>query len=387
MTAPGSDSPMADLLRLAGVPEAEIVAAAESGLLALLAVESQVLTDLHYDVADVARLTGLDEDRIRILWGALGFAGPHPGERIFNQTDVEQFRDVAALVDSGLADPEVVIQLTRVLGSSLARIANAQAELLATRDETSELALNDGAQWFGDRFGDVLVQVWRRHLQLAARSRLTGNVGSGTADEAPTQTIGFADLVGFTALSQQLDSASLAGVVDRFEAVAFASIGSHGGRVVKMIGDEVMFAIEDPVAAAHCALDLAESYHQADDLSDVRVGLARGVAIDRDGDLFGPPVNLASRITAIAYPGSVVVDDAMYEALRDLDDFDLRAMLPRRLKNIGLVRLHVLRQADDRGHRAERRQRRRARVAELIGDAVTSLVDDDDDGDDEGEDG
>jgi hypothetical protein len=180
MTAPGSDSPMADLLRLAGVPEEEIVAAADSGLLAVLAVESQVLTDLQYDVADVARLTGLDEDRIRILWGALGFAGPHPGERIFNQTDVEQFRDVAALVDSGLADPEVVIQLTRVLGSSLARIANAQAELLATRDETSELALNDGAQWFGDRFGDVLVKVWRRHLPPAAASPGTSGAARPT---------------------------------------------------------------------------------------------------------------------------------------------------------------------------------------------------------------
>ena len=383
----GSRSQLADVLRLAGVAEADIEAAAAAGLLPLLAVETQVLTDLRYDISDVAERTGLDEDRIRILWGALGFAAPHPGERIFNDTDVEQFSDVAALVDSGLADPEVLIQLTRVLGSSLARIADAQAELVATRDDSGELAVNDGAQWFGDTFGEVLTQVWRRHLQAAARARLSGQLRGTQVDETPPQAIGFADLVGFTAMSQQLDSASLAAVVDRFEAVAFGTIGRHGGRVVKMIGDEVMFSIEDPVHAARCAIELAESYHEADDLSDVRVGLAHGVTIDRNGDLFGPAVNLASRMTAIAYPGSVVIDDSMYDLLRDHDEFTIRTMLPRRLKNIGLVRLHVLRRAGDTGNRAERRQRRRARVAELIGTAVGGFADEDDPLEDESDEG
>ena len=365
------DSELADLLRLAGVGDAEIAAAGDAGLLAVLAVETQALLDLRYDLVEVAERAGLDADRIRLIWGALGFPAPQPGERIFNDTDVEQLRHVADLMDSGLADPEVVVQLTRVLGSSLARIANAQAELLATRDDTSELAVTDGAQWFGDTFAEVLEQVWRRHLKSAARARLSGQLG-GPADEAPPQAVGFADLVGFTAMSQQLDSAALAAVVDRFESVAFATVGGHGGRVVKMIGDEVMFAISDPIAAAHCALDLAESYHEADDLSDVRVGMAWGIAIDRDGDLFGPPVNLASRITNIAYPGSVVIDDAMADLLRDEPDLSLRSMLPRRLKHIGLVRLYALRQRDDAHDGSERRQRRRARVAELIGSYSTT---------------
>ena len=365
------DSDLADLLRLAGVSEDEIAAAADAQVLALLAVETQALTDLRYDIEEVAERTGLGTDRIRVIWGALGFAAPHPGERIFNDTDVEQFSHVEALMDSGLADPEVIIQLTRVLGSSLARIASAQVEVLATRDDDDELAVVDGAEWFGDTFADVLEQVWRRHLKAAARARLSGQLG-GPADGAPPQAVGFADLVGFTAMSQQLDSEALAAVVDRFESVAFASVGSHGGRVVKMIGDEVMFAIADPVAAAHCALDLAESYHEADDLSDVRVGLAFGHAIDRDGDLFGPPVNLASRMTNIAYPGSVVIDDSMADLLRDEPDLAIRSMLPRRLKHIGLVRLHALRRAEATADRGERRQRRRARVAELIGGYSTT---------------
>lgn len=366
-----AESELAELLRYLGVSQSAIDAAAADGLLALLAIETQVLGETPYDIDEVAERAGLSVERIRVLWSALGLAMPGTGERIFNDTDVEQLGAVAALVDSGVAAPEVVIQVTRVLGSSLARIAGAQAEVLTNmRGTGSELAVTEAAQWFGDTFTDVLGQVWRRHVQAEARSRLAGPLHGPPAGDSPPQTVGFADLVGFTALAQQLDSAALASVVDRFEAVAFGTIGLHGGRVVKMIGDEVMFAIDDPVAAAHCALDLAESYHVADDLSDVRVGMAYGTAVDRDGDLFGPPVNLASRVTAIAYPGSVVIDDALRSALPD-DDFTFRMMVPRRLKHIGLVRLHVLRPLDDGGEaRSVRRERRRARVAELIGDIV-----------------
>ncbi|MGK2929085.1 MAG: adenylate/guanylate cyclase domain-containing protein [Acidimicrobiales bacterium] len=370
-----SDDPrseLADLLRLAGVPDADIRDAATAGLLPLLAIESQILGPRPYDIDEVAQRAGLSVDRIRVLWGALGLATPRSGEHIFNDTDVEQLSAVAALVDSGLADPDIVMQLTRILGSSMARIANAQAELVATRRQTQEVVVADGAEWFGDRFHDILGQIWRRHLHAAARSRLAAPLHGELATDTPPQVVGFADLVGFTALSQQLDSAALASVVDRFETVAFATIGVHGGRVVKMIGDEVMFAIDDPVAAAHCALDLSESYHEADDLSDVRVGMAYGPVIDRDGDLFGPPVNLASRITAIAYPGAVVIDDELCSLL-PADEFSPRAMLPRRLKHLGMVRLHVLRTPGTRNTRAERRERRRARVVELLGDAVPDV--------------
>ena len=377
------DSEVADLLRVAGVPEGDIRDAAGAGLLPLLAIESQLLGERPYDIEEVAERAGLSVERIRVLWGALGLATPRAGERIFNDTDVEQLGAVASLVDSGVADPDIVMQLTRVVGSSLARIANAQAELVATRRQTKEVVVADGAEWFGDRFHDILGQVWRRHLHAAARSRLTGPLNGHLGTDAPPQVVGFADLVGFTALSQQLDSAALASVVDRFESVAFATIGLHGGRVVKMIGDEVMFAIDDPVAAAHCALDLSESYHEADDLSDVRVGMAHGAVIDRDGDLFGPPVNLASRITAIAYPGAVLIDDELCSLLPD-GEFSIRAMLPRRLKHIGMVRLHVLRPLGLRNTRAERRERRRRRVVELLGDAIPGLSDSGSDGNDDG---
>lgn len=365
------DAAMVVMLSALGVSAGDIVNASASGLLPMLLVDAVILPDLSLDIDEVAAASDLGIDRIRSLWGALGFAAPRAGERIFSATDVEQFRAVAELVDSGLASPEVVIQMTRVLGASMARVAAAQADVIANRGTVEGVDTGDiGVGWFGETFAAVLEQVWRRHLQAAVRARLTAPSGP----ESPTTAVGFADLVGFTALSQQLDTIALAAVVERFETVAYATVGAHGGRVVKMIGDEVMFTVDDPVAAVACALDLAESYHEADDLSDVRVGVAYGTVIDRDGDLYGPTVNLASRVTAIALPSSVVIDDELRQMVEAEADLSFRTLLPRRLKHIGLVRLHVVRRVDENedDHRAQRRERRRARIGE-IARAITPL--------------
>ena len=108
----------------------------------------------------------------------------------------------------------------------------------------------------------------------------------------------------------------LAEVVDQFERLAYDVVVAGGGRVVKMIGDEVMFLVDDPVVAAEIALGLAEASRDAAELSDVRVGMAVGPVIEREGDAFGATVNLASRATAIAYPGTVVVSPELRDAAR-----------------------------------------------------------------------
>jgi adenylate cyclase len=114
-----------------------------------------------------------------------------------------------------------------------------------------------------------------------------------------------------------------------------------------MIGDEVMFLVEDPVVAAEIALGLADASRDAADLSDVRVGLALGPVLEREGDAYGATVNLASRITAIAYPGSVVVSPELRAALEDDGAYAFRNLRPRFLKGIGRVSLAVLRRAGD----------------------------------------
>jgi adenylate cyclase len=192
-------------------------------------------------------------------------------------------------------------------------------------------------------FPEMLEQVWRRHLQVAARRRLL----RGDPEGGVGLVVGFADLVGFTALAQQVSDAELAEVVAQFERLAYDVVIAGGGRVVKMIGDEVMFLLEDPVAAAEIALGLADASRDAAELSDVRVGLAVGRVLEREGDAFGATVNLASRATAIAYPGTVVVSPELRAILEDHPEYDFKSMRPRYLKNIGRVSLSVLRRAGE----------------------------------------
>ncbi|MDQ3107344.1 MAG: adenylate/guanylate cyclase domain-containing protein, partial [Actinomycetota bacterium] len=191
----------------------------------------------------------------------------------------------------------------------------------------------------------LLDYVWRRHLQAATRRRL---LSDGGRSDRPTVrlAVGFADLVGFTALSQQVSDVELARVVDRFEALAFDEVARHGGRVAKMIGDEVMFVGDDVAAALEAALALADAYADDDVLSDVRVGLAWGDVLAREGDYYGPVVNLASRMVNIALPGAVVISEAVHAEVGTDGRYLFHALRPRTLKDIGRVRLWRAR----RGH-------------------------------------
>jgi adenylate cyclase len=226
-------------------------------------------------------------------------------------------------------------------------------------------------------FPEVLEQVWRRHLQAAARRRLL----RGESEDGAGQVVGFADLVGFTALAQQVTDEELAEVVDQFERLAYDVVVAGGGRVVKMIGDEVLFVVEDPLAAAEIALGLADASRDAAELSDVRVGLAVGPVLEREGDVFGPTVNLASRATGIAYPGTVVVSPELRAMLEGHPQLSFRGMRPRSLKNIGRVSLSVLRHADDapstiREAIDERRHHMREVVRERLAARSTAEPDD-----------
>ena len=124
-------------------------------------------------------------------------------------------------------------------------------------------------------------------------------------------------------MSQQISAHELAAVVDRFESIAYETIADLGGRVVKMIGDEVMFSVEDERTAAEIALTLAATYRDDSELSDVRVALASGPVLQREADYYGPVVNRASRIVSLAFPGTVVVSDELHAVLASDDRFAL----------------------------------------------------------------
>jgi adenylate cyclase len=337
------------LLRALGVPHDEIDRAEADGTLVMLAIDHLALgQELRYDVAAAAERTGLTEDDVRHIWRSLGFPEPADGEVVFSDQDVANMRGVAELMEAGIVRPDIAFAMTRVIGSSMARVASALVDAVSAQAEELQVAaevqpvMRTGG--FLPMFPAILEQVWRRHLQVAARRRLL----RGDPDDNQGHVVGFADLVGFTALSQQASDEELASVVDQFERLAYDVVVAGGGRVVKMIGDEVMFIVDDPVAAADIALGLADASRQTDGLTDVRVGLALGPVLEREGDVFGATVNLASRATAIAYPGSVVVAPEVRAVLTEHPEYAFRGLRPRTLKNIGRVSLSVMRRAEDR---------------------------------------
>lgn len=348
----------------------ELARAEREGTLPLLAVERLIVPDVPvHDLDAVAERTGLEPGHVLDLWRSLGYPVPRPGEVAFTDTDVEILGEISRFMASDLASAALVMQMSRVIGSSMARIASAQVDALSARarlaaridagDEPPDEQVVASARALLPIVPSVLAAAWRRHLQAAVRRRLS----MAEAGEGPLGVVGFADLVGFTALSQQVGDDELTAIVDQFEQLAFDVVTANGGRVVKMIGDEVMFTVDSPAAAAEIGLALAEGTRGADELSDLRVGLAHGPLLEREGDLYGPVVNLASRITAIAFPGSIVVSESLRDRLHDHPDYRLRSMRPRHLKDIGRVPLWVLRRSAPAESRfAERRRALREAV-------------------------
>ena len=327
-------------LRERGVAAEEIEAAEAAGTLRLLAVEHLVLPGPpRYEGDEVAARTGLPRELTQRFWRALGFPDVSEGEVAFTDADLEVVQTLASMFERQVVRPEVALQITRVLASSAARLAEAQVEGLVEPtpdDDRRSFELESEALSTTPRFFD---HVWRRQLQAAARRARYRAAPGGTAPVA----VGFADLVGFTALSSTLDDDELADVVDRFTELAYDRVATAGGRVVKTVGDEVMFTVDDVAAGAQLALGLVAAYADDHDLPDVRVGLAWGPALSRDGDLYGPTVNLAARIVAIARPRSVVTGPEVHEALGEASGLAWRALRPRRLKGIGRVTLWSLR--------------------------------------------
>jgi adenylate cyclase len=308
-----------------------------------------LLGPAEFTSGEVARAAGVELDDARRLWQALGFP-PVPDEhRVFTRADVEVLRTARALIEQQSTDPAILVQLARVTGQSLARVADAQVTASVEQVERARAAGAPADSSFAElaeRIGTLapslermLGYVWRRHL-LAALLRLW------TAPEADrVQTVGFADLVGFTAMSQALDPRELSAAVDRFEAIAYEQIPGRGGRVVKTIGDAVMFAADDPVVGAQIALGLVEAHARDRELPDVRAGVASGPVIAWEGDLFGPTVNLASRLVHLARPGTVLVAEELGDRLRHEPAFALHHLRPVRLQGIGRMRPWVLRRA------------------------------------------
>ena len=159
----------------------------------------------------------------------------------------------------------------------------------------------------------------------------------------------FVDIVGFTSQSKELTDVELVSWIEFFEAECSAVVHDHGGRVIKNIGDEVLFVADDVAAAAEVALVLTQrGADEGDDFPAVRAGLAYGEVVARLGDVLGPTVNIAARLTSVARPGSVLVDEGAHEVLAADEAAPFRFRRLRRTSVKGYERLQpwALRRAE-----------------------------------------
>ncbi|HWH30763.1 MAG TPA: adenylate/guanylate cyclase domain-containing protein [Mycobacteriales bacterium] len=162
--------------------------------------------------------------------------------------------------------------------------------------------------------------------------------------------VGFVDIVDFTASTRRWDAATLEQLLERFESETALRVTAVGGRVVKTLGDEVMYAADDPLAAVEVALDTVAAHAADDELPDVRAGVALGPVLQRLGDVFGEPVNLASRLVDQARPRSVLVDKTLVDVLDEQGQLtgalEVRRLRKRSVRGYRSITPYLLRRLD-----------------------------------------
>jgi adenylate cyclase len=177
----------------------------------------------------------------------------------------------------------------------------------------------DAARELGPLLGDQLQYVFKLHLREIVRSEMVSRAEmvSGELPGAETVNVSFADLVGFTKLGEQLPPEEIGRVAGRLGELA-AHVSEPPVKLVKTIGDAAMLVSPDAEALVRVTLDLVHAADdEGEDFPQLRGGVARGEAIGRGGDWYGRPVNVASRLTGVARPGSVLTTESVRDEAED----------------------------------------------------------------------
>lgn len=287
---------------------------------------------------EAATAAGIEPERIDRIWRAAGLPGSEAGVPYFSDRDLEILRAFA--VGSDLFGEEAVLRFTRVIGTSLSRIAEAALTMgfanlsgpmeLAGVDEATLLLATDRAGAALGLVPTVMEVLFPRHVEIATR-RFESSRPEG-ALRTVNLAIAFLDLVGFTERSGGLSTEELATAVADFETLAGGVTAAHDARLVKMIGDEVMYVATDAVIAAAVALELRDAVAGHPVLAGLRGALVFGEVVAQDGDYYGPEVNLAARMVSEAEPGQILASTAVADALAAQGAVTARALGERRVR-------------------------------------------------------
>jgi adenylate cyclase len=335
---------LALLERLAseGVTLEELREAVAAGRLVLLPVERALAGDgPRYTPNEIAEVSGVPLELLQRYTAASGIPYPEPDDPSLTDADLEAAKRIAAFRQAGLPD-EGMMQVVRTVGMGTARIAEANRELairtLAEPGDTEEdlaLRLAAAAEYMVPLIGPAIVHAFEMHMLEQIRRDVIGaaDLASGEIGGAAELSVGFADLVEFTRLGEEIDPVELGQVAGRLEEMANA-VAEPPVRLVKTLGDGAMFVCAEAKPLLEASLELiAAAEAEGEQFPWVRAGLATGSVLPQSGDYYGRAVNLASRITNVARPGSVVVDAATREEAGE-EGFSYSFAGERRLKGI-----------------------------------------------------
>ncbi len=308
-----------------GVSLDELKRAVEEDRLAFLPLDRVLSGEPRHTAREVAERSGLPLDYLMAAREATGLARPDPDERAYTDQDLEATRIIAELRSSGIPD-EGLLEITRVLGRGLAQgaevIRSVAAQTFLESGVTEyDLALRnaEAASAFLPKLGPLLQYILRLHLRDLVRNQAISQeeLASGTSRNATHVFAGFADIVGFTRLGERVEIDELGELGTRLTGLALQHT-TPPTRLVKTIGDAVMFVAPTAPALLDTLLDLVEAVdREGEDFPQLRAGVAGGLAVSREGDWYGPPVNLASRVTGVARPASVLATREVRDAAED----------------------------------------------------------------------
>jgi adenylate cyclase len=334
-----------------GVSLEELKEAVAEERLALLPAERVLEGEgERYTIDEIVELSGAPGDLFLRQRQALGLPLPPEGEAAFTDADVEGARRLKAFLDAGLPE-EGILRTGRVIGMAMAQVAAASRELIGAAlmrpgDTERDLGLRyaQAARELGPMLAPVLRDVLNLHQREQVRRDVVGQADLASGQFAGTSdvTVCFADMVDFTKLGENLTVGELGDVAGRLAELA-GMVTKPPVRLVKLIGDAAMMVSSEPEALGEAALSLVEAAdNEGEEFPQLRVGVAHGPAIGRGGDFYGAPVNLASRITGVARPGSVLASEEAKEAMGDAFAYSYAG--ERHLKGIsGQLRLFRVR--------------------------------------------
>jgi adenylate cyclase len=338
-----------------GVGLAELERAVADNRLPFLPVDRALSEEPRYTAREVADIAGLPLEYLIRSRQAAGLAVPDSDERVMGEGDLKSARLGAALRLGGLPD-EALFEITRALGRGMAQAAAvirsvAERNFLAPGISEHDLAARnaEAADQMMPGLGPILANLLRSHLRDQVRRQAVTREELSTGSTAATREIfvAFVDVVGFTRLGERIGAVTLGELVARLSDLA-EEAASDEVQLVKTIGDAAMFVSPSASAVTGVALDLVQRADAADDFPPVRAGAAGGAAISRDGDWYGTPVNLASRVTNVARPSSVLATGEVREAAGDAFHWSPAGL--RRLKGFNApVELYRARRPEPRG--------------------------------------